>query len=94
MIGALAEMEDWPKAWAFDGCKNIYTAKQFPGLPKTETVYEVMSCHVHDTSENEASGDTCVICMSWVRITGVEAFTRRKTMEEAALCIRVGDWKA
>ncbi|CAL8468702.1 g8242 [Coccomyxa elongata] len=42
VIEALAEMEDWPKAWAFDGRKNIYTARLFSGLPQTETVYEAL----------------------------------------------------
>ncbi|KAK9915065.1 hypothetical protein WJX75_004310 [Coccomyxa subellipsoidea] len=39
VIAALAEQENWPKVWAFDGRKNIYAAELF--LPQHEISFEV-----------------------------------------------------
>ena len=35
---ALAEQQQWPVGWAFDGLKNMYTPEAF--LPQHETHYE------------------------------------------------------
>ena len=42
---ALAEQQQWPVGWAFDGLKNMYTPEAF--LPQHETHYEVRQACVH-----------------------------------------------
>ena len=39
VMQALAEQQQWPVGWAFDGLKNMYTPEAF--LPQHETHYEV-----------------------------------------------------
>ena len=67
VIAALAEQEDWPKVWAFDGRKNIYAAKLF--LPQHENIFEVrdllpMKCNIfHFINRNvTAHNDVFVPC--------------------------------
>ena len=42
---ALAEQQQWPVGWAFDGLKNMYTPDAF--LPQHETHYEVCCACLH-----------------------------------------------
>ena len=45
VMQALAEQQQWPVGWAFDGLKNMYTPEAF--LPQHETHYEVRQACAH-----------------------------------------------